>query len=410
MIVYNLLIFILCSIPVFLSIRSLIKVGIKPFSLCNVVFFIMFVIPIFLDIYKGIPQYSLFTIFYNVSANLGVSVFYGIFLIFGSWYFWFFRGKSVISVEKIALGRFVDIFLIIIVILPSLCFLLLNNKQKYYDYGGSAVRNFNELEIFQHSIISSLTILSVVISGYLIAKYIRKSIIMILFLIVITVFDFWLNGKRAIVIFFIASYSLFIFLKYKNWKSISSILLLCLCFGIYTNWYQSTVRDFDATVPSSEKYENLRVDYFRDQRVKMAIYAELFPERVKILSYRGQSFLMLMTFYVPRDIWPEKPLTYAQYFTSAMYDMEPTAFGWGMTTTFFDESIANLSWFGFVFPFVFFSLFINEAKKTGNQIFIMYSTILILIMMTVQILAFIILFLLWFFWFLKLKSFNRVIR
>jgi len=409
LIAYNLWVFILCAIPAFLSIRSLIKVGIKPFSLCNVVFFMMFVAPILLDMYNGIPQYSLFPIFYTVSSNFGVNIFYSIFLIFGSWYFWLFRGKKVISVEKIALGRFVDIFLIIIMILPNLYFLFFDNKQKYYDYGGAAVRNFNEFEIFQHSIISGLTILSVVISGYLISKYISKSIIMILFLLAITIFDFWLNGKRAIVIFFIASYSLFIFLKYKNWKSISSILLLCLCFGIYTNWYQSTVRDFDASIPSNEKYENLRVDYSRDQRVKMAIYAEIFPERVKILRYRGQSFLMLMTFYVPREIWPEKPLTYAQYFTSAMYDMEPTAMGWGMTTTFFDESIANLSWFGFVFPFIFFSLFINEAKKTGNQIFIMYSTILILIMMTVQILAFIVLFLLWIFWFLKIKFYNRVV-
>lgn len=369
----------------------------------------MFVIPILLDLYKGIPQYSLFPIFHDVSSSFWGSVFYGGFLIFGSWYFWIFRGKDIVGIDKIVLGRLVDYFLIILMIIPHVFFLLLDNKEKYYNYGGAAVRNFNEIEVFQHSIISGLTILSVIVSGYLVVKYIKKSIFLVLFLIVLTIFDFWLNGKRAIVIFFIASYSLFIFIKYKNWKSISSIILLCFCFGIYTNWYQGTVREFDATVPSSEKYENIRVDYFRDQRVKMAIYAELYPERVKILSYRGQSFLMLMTFYIPREIWPEKPLTYAQYFTSAMYNMEPTAFGWGMTTTFFDESIANLSWLGVIFPFIFFSVFLNEAKKTGSQIFIMYSTILILIMMTVQILAFIVLFLLWFFWFIKLKVFRRII-
>lgn len=116
---------------------------------------------------------------------------------------------------------------------------------------------------------------------------------------------------------------------------------------------------------------------------------------------------MLMTFYIPRDMWPEKPLTYAQYFTSAMYNMEPAALGWGMTTTFFDESIANLSWFGLIFPFIFFSLFINEVKKTGSNFFIIYSTILMLIMMTVQILAFIILFLFWFFWFIKLRFLKK---
>jgi len=407
-IAYNLFIFILCAIPVFLSIRSLIKIGIKPFSLCNIVFFIIFVVPILLDMSNGIPQYSLFPIFYEVSSNSGTNILYSFFLVFGSWYFWIFRGKETIDLGRIALGKNFDILLIITTILPNLYFLLFfENKQKYYDYGGAAIRDFNELEAFHHMIISSLTILSVIICGYLISKYFKKSIVMIVFLLVITFLDFWLNGKRAIVIFFIASYSLFIFLKYKSLKSILSILCLCFCFGIYTNWYQSNVREFDATASFNEKYENLRVDYFRDQRVKMAIYAEIYPERVKILAYRGQSFLMLMTFYIPRDMWPEKPLTYAQYFTSAMYNMEPASLGWGMTTTFFDESIANLSWFGLIFPFIFFSLFINEVKKTGSNFFIIYSTILILIMMTVQILAFIILFLFWFFWFIKLRFLKK---
>src|SRR5690606_38518167 len=118
-----------------------------------------------------------------------------------------------------------------------------------------------------------------------------KNFLLALIILLITLLDFWLNGKRAIVLIFLFFLGLFYLIKYKNVKSILFSIFLCGVFFVYSNWYQGNVRDYGGEVTFKEKYENIRIDYFRDQRVKMAIYAQLNPSIMSILDYPGQSLL-----------------------------------------------------------------------------------------------------------------------
>lgn len=100
--------------------------------------------------------------------------------------------------------------------------------------------------------------------------------------------------------------------------------------AVFSSSYQSNIRYDDLKInSSSEVYKNVRVDFSRDDRVKMTIYSELYPDRMKILDYRGQSIVFDLTMFIPRSIWEEKPWPYAVYFTSAMLMMPTQYIGWG---------------------------------------------------------------------------------
>lgn len=113
-----------------------------------------------------------------------------------------------------------------------------------------------------------------------------------MFLGLIVIIDFWLNGKRAIVLIFVMIYAIFHWLKNKNIKSIFTIIILLLSFSLFNNWYQSNIRDFDSDTNKSEAYENLRIDYFRDQRVKMVLlFYFISRKHMKILEHSGQRLI-----------------------------------------------------------------------------------------------------------------------
>lgn len=90
-------------------------------------------------------------------------------------------------------------------------------------------------------------------------------------------------------------------------------------------------------------YTTLRVDFFRDDTVKMAIYSALYPEKMKILDYPGQSVLMQAGYLLPLIFLRWIPRTgYSAYFTAALTNTTlSTLPAWRMTVSLFDSSIAN---------------------------------------------------------------------
>lgn len=99
---------------------------------------------------------------------------------------------------------------------------------------------------------------------------------------------------------------------------------------------------------ASTFYVNSRIDYGRDSVIKQAIFAELNPDRLRILEYRGQSLVFYSLFFVPRSLWPGKPYPYAVYVTAAMMRAPLRDYRWGVTTSILDEAIANFGWAGLV--------------------------------------------------------------
>lgn len=167
----------------------------------------------------------------------------------------------------------------------------------------------------------------------------------------------WVHGKRSIVAvaLFLILYILWMRGALRGRRFIGALLVVGLVLGTFSRVYQNNVREIgensrirERGFESSEDYVNYRIDYGRDGVGKQTIYAELHPDEIRILEYRGQSLLFDLAILVPRSVWPGKPYPYPTYVTSAMFGFDPTDMGWGVTTSWLEEAIANLSWFGLI--------------------------------------------------------------
>lgn len=406
---FNFFTFFICLIPTVLCLHSLFKVGIKPLTLIQVCFFSIYIFPLFLDIIFTTPSYYNFPGFNAFQGNFLVVIIYNVFVTFVSYFNYFFRGKNIIDINiKNNLNK-IDVLLFFVSLFPIFLFAFSPDKSVYAVYGGNALRDYNEVVGGFHGYINISTFLSVIILAYLIVKNYNKNYIFVIFLFLLALFDFWVNGKRTIVLIFLFFLSLFSILQARTFKSFIFVIFLSILFGVYSSWYQATVRDFGDKVTFEENYENVRIDFFRDQRLKMAIYAEINPHLIKILPNRGDSFLFSATFFIPRDFWENKPYPYAQYFTSAMFYEEPKLWGWGMTTSIYDEIVANIGLLGLLIIQFLVFIFFKLVMKVDSNNFRVFSIFLFLILMMVQMIAFMFAYIIWFLWLLKLKMNQRVV-
>lgn len=407
--IFDFFTFFLCLIPTLLCLYSVFKVGIKPLTLIQIGFFLIYILPLFLDIIVFVPDYYNFPGFSISKDNFLVNIIYNFFMIFVSYFNYFFRGKEIVSISVRNNLNKIDIFLFFISITPVLMFIFSPDKSIYTIYGGDDLRVYNEITGKFHGYLNIATFISVILLAYLVIKNYKKNLVLVVLFVLLALFDFWVNGKRTIVLLFLFFLSLFFILKERSLKSFIFAIFLSVIFGFYSNWYQSTIRDFGDKVTFEENYENIRIDFFRDQRLKMALYAELNPHLMKILPNRGDSFLFITTFFIPRDYWENKPYPYAQYFTSAMFYQEPKLWGWGMTTSIYDEIVANISFWGLLImqPLIF--LFFKSVMRSNSNNFKIFSIFLFLILMVVQMVAFMFAYIIWFLWFLKLKMKKQVV-
>ncbi|HVV87026.1 MAG TPA: hypothetical protein VHE35_28500 [Kofleriaceae bacterium] len=164
----------------------------------------------------------------------------------------------------------------------------------------------------------------------------------------------WTHGKRSSVALaaLLLLYLLWMRGILRGTRFIGVALALGVGLATFSYLYQTRIRDVrteDLDLRSKQAstfYVNMRIDYGRDAVIKEDIYAELHPDRLKILDYRGESLVFYSLFFVPRSMWPGKPYPYAVYVTAAMMRAPLRDYRWGVTTSVLDEAIANFGWIG----------------------------------------------------------------
>jgi|GEM_PF-2767460 len=116
-------------------------------------------------------------------------------------------------------------------------------------------------------------------------------------------------------------------------------------------------------------YSTLRIDIFRDDTIKMAIYGMLNPKEIKILDYPFQSYLMQIRYFFFMDIIagkgfiPLQGMGFNKYLSSALIGAD-LSMGYGfMTTSMFDEAIANFGVLGFLTAPILCAIVSRNADK-----------------------------------------------
>ena len=214
----------------------------------------------------------------------------------------------------------------------------------------------------------------------------------------------WVQGKRSIVAL---SLLLVIYLLWtrgylRGRRFVAALAAAVLALGVFSYSYQSAVRDVgeerpgrQAALSASPAYVGFRIDYGRDAVTKQAIYAELHPDEIQILEYRGQSILFDLTFFVPRSMWPGKPYPYATYVTAAMFGFEPRDLGWGVTTSWLEEAIANLGWLGLLLGPLLPALICRLGDRQHSPFSGLLTVIVASLFLVLNLIAFMPIFLIW---------------
>jgi hypothetical protein len=373
--------------------------------------------PLLLDHTFGPPAY-IYTPGFYVSARDDTTAVIYCFFVSAVPLIWWFTGRGTTDPEAVAAsmhaeGPFFDVLrrlhplFYLLVISPLLAWVLAPEPALYLRYGVSALHEFNDtkrsvLQIFQDparykDVMFAASFLCIVGAAGLLTSYRRLHIVHFYLLLPWLLLAIWLNGKRYIIAMaiFVLGYILWERGYLVGARLVGAALAVALLMGTYSYAYQAAYRG-DNLQDEERWYENVRMDYGRDDVVRMAIFAELHPDVIRILEYRGQSFLFYCVFYVPRDFWPQKPYPYAVYSTSAMAMFSsPRQLGWGMTSSLLDEAIANLSWAGMLAGPLALSLVCRLGEACRNSLVSALTALIACLFLAVHLNAFMVMFLLW---------------
>ncbi|MCL1675667.1 hypothetical protein [Elizabethkingia meningoseptica] len=387
------------------SIKKILIHGGNVVNYTYLVFFIFYILPLLLDLIVGPPTLKWAPLYDRSFNDVTTNIIYCCFIIFII--YCFTKTKEVFFKDTYAKQAKINFLKELVVILVCLLpFYLVF----FYDFPFMYLIYKDHVDLMLgKSIIPSLIYLTSTISVLLIfinAVSLNYNIKYFIFSLPIIFIDIWLNGKRNIVALVVVFFILLLFKNKSVKKMFKIFIVLFLGISLYflNSFYQSSIR----TDKPEDAYSSLRVDFGRDAAVKAGIYKLINKETERpTLEYPGQSFIFYVTIFIPRDQWKDKPLPYAQYFTSSVLDTEAKMWGWGLTTSFFEEVIANFGFLGFfIGPFIFFK-FVNASSKVNNRIFDLLNLLICSILLTVEITAYYILFLFWFlfyFYLYKLKN------
>ena len=319
--------------------------------------FLFFGVPLALDVAAGLPDYSL--LFPGIDAAMRdrpTSLLYCVTISTAGAILWFGRPRHPpawlqrTGFTQLQLRWYVRAAAWAALLLPFIAVVASPEPRLYLSYAAIILDETTGALATSHGLVSTATMAS--LAGYCILMLSARRLLFSFSAMLPFLFgSAWVNGKRYFIAYLLAA------TVYVLWRrgvaSGRRLALIMLLFAasqaIFSQVYQSAVRNVSgATSSASEIYLGARADYGRDHVVKLALFSELHPERPPVLEYRGQSVLFTLTMYVPREMWPEKPLPYAQYVTSAAFETAPQMWGWGLTTSIIDEAINNFGLLGIV--------------------------------------------------------------
>ncbi|AFY54695.1 hypothetical protein Riv7116_2167 [Rivularia sp. PCC 7116] len=401
--IISILTFIWLAFWALLALRSLASGRFQSILVVILVHFIFAGIPLLLNFLIGQPDYNRFPGFKLASQDELTSIIYCIYISIIPLFWWFLgRNKKIGKIynlsNKFSFLRKFKFILFLLLISPILVLAFAPAPEEYLIYGVVATgRLVDDVKNF-HAYISLFSVLSLIGGVGLLAsqpKIKLPSFILIFFCLLIAI---WLNGKRNIVALsiFLIGYIFWNKGYLRGTKLIISVAIAIIFFFGYSTVYQSSVRGIGASLISPEiVYENFRIDYGRDHTIKTTIFAELYPDEIKILNYPGESILFYLTMYIPRDLWDEKPLPYAQYFTSAVFRSSPKFWGWSFTTSILEEAIANFGWYGMIIGPTILLMICRLGDRCRNGLISALTSLISSLFLAVHLVAFAPLFFLW---------------
>lgn len=194
-----------------------------------------------------------------------------------------------------------------------------------------------------------LSYIGVVASTVLI--FMKKKLFIKILMIFLLYMNVCIEGKRSAVFFALAALILCYleFSSSKNkifWVLLSGIVITIIVINL-TFSVQNTFRGYTSF---DDLYRMLRIDLFRDDTIKSAIYCILHPSEVQILNFPFQSVVMQIGFLFPLVFTGIPRVGYETYLTAALKyrSIDELTNGVRMTPSLYDCALANFGIVGFL--------------------------------------------------------------
>ena len=395
-------------ISLVLVLKNLKKIRLECRYVIYYIFIFIYVIPLFLDYIIGLPDYTstyfmaTFKGFIDSYNNFDVRILYDIFIIINQLIILYYKpkykfvwSKKEVKTKKNYDNKYLSSRMVLLLLFfasigPLLA--IISGFSKYVFWFGWRENGLGIDFIYSkvYTTLEKLTYIGVVAAlFFILSVQIKekniKTILLKLFGLILLYMNICIESKRSIVYFVIIFIALIKFYKSQDITSEKlkmdripmgalSIGIIIMIIIIYTSIFVKTGRGYSTF---ASLYTTFRVDLFRDDTVKFAIYSLIDKQTPKILDYPFQSFINLISSIFPLDLFVGKGLInlprvgYNTYLTSALIHADISLNNSFMTTSIYDEFIANFSYLGFpLFSFlvVRFSKILDSKSVSAKML------------------------------------------
>lgn len=378
--------------------RNLITSERDSVSFLFITHFVFCGVPLLLDHAVGKPDFHLWRGF-DIAASDGATALVYCFYVSACPPIWWYFGRS--RSRSKAIPRFSNAaaslkrlswkgrsLLHILLISPLIAWYLAPNPSAYYEYGAIMSGNFTIEELAYHPVFTALTLIGVVAAAALLYSQ-RRLKLTCCYILPIALLAAWVNGKRYIVLIIVVLFGCALWsrgaIKRRTFVILAPVAAAMFLF--FSAAYQGELRGFNMS-DSGKQYDNIRLDYGRESVIRMTLYAELHPDTGAILEYRMQSLLFDLTMFVPRTIWPDKPWPYAVYATASAFRVPIRELGWGITTNWLEEAVANFGWPGLIIGPMLLACICRIGDATQDSIVRLVTILFSSMFLAVQLPAF----------------------
>lgn len=371
-------------------------------------FWLIFVLPILLDYLIGYPSYEYYGHrmwgFIQSYNDAETRILYAFFVIFIQLVILYHKPIIRIKrknsntdidtyvynqdINKFVLPKKMEIILVIVsIIAPILC-ILLKKPQVIFQFGWREAGKFTEItKRGFFSIIEEWSYLGV-LSSLILLMFDRKkktayNRFLKLLALLLLYFNLSIESKRSIIMFFLIM-AVYIFLlknKKKNMFQMVFTLMIftsvALAISLYVKVVSRGYVGFDAL------YTTTRIDVFRDDTVKLVLYSLFNEKKIKVLSYPFESYIMQIGYLLFISLLSAvssiniKRRGYDFYITAAVMGTGTFTDKW-MTSSMYDEAIANFGLLGIIIIGLFLSYYLKYIDRLPKFESILWLSFLIL--------------------------------
>lgn len=381
-------------------------------TICSILFGLFFILPVFLDYAFGQPSYFRYPGFYIAARDNSVKMTYAISIIVSTSLFLCSRRFSLIKLpNKNDFKRHLETLaerdrpwsgVVVFICLFPLFLVLFAPELDFYATYAMQYRGHRtapiEVKVF-HTYLQLICHVSILASGFLLVCS-RRFMSSFLMLLPVWISLAWIIGKRHAVaeIAIILLMSIVLRGRLKIYQLI--MVTACLLIGVlsYSAWYQSFARGLSLAESGSDVvYDDLRVDFFRDDVLRLALFNASDQKPYTALDYKGESLWIYMTLPIPRSLWLKKPTSYGTAMMCSALGRPRSYLGYGMTTSIFDEAVSNFGFFGLIVAPCILIWIAHCGARTDTLIALLMTVMVLLLFFVQHLSAWMPIFLIWLF-------------